>query len=298
MKKKRNVKPATVILILAFIAGVVIMLYPSFANLWNSMYQKRLVTTYEEDTEALVDAGEVSYEYEYEKARAYNDELWPTPNPEAFTFLNEEDPSPEYMECLNINGDGIMGYVEIPKIDIEIPIYHSTNEEDLLTGAGHLEGTSLPIGGESTHSVIAAHRGLPGSMLFTDLDEMEIGDHFLLHVLDDTLCYEVESIDVVLPEEVSDLVIQEGRDLCTLLTCTPYGVNTHRLLVTGHRVPYDDSMLDEEAPFQMTPERWLMLFAIIVAAVGIFLLAHSRRKRNKAQAAAEQENIERESKDT
>ncbi len=278
MKKKRQVKPGSVILLLSFIAGVAIMLYPSFANLWNSMYQKRLVMSYQADTETRVDAGEVSYEYEREKARAYNDELWPTPNPEAFLFLNEEDPSPAYMECLNIHGNGIMGYVEIPMIDVEIPIYHTTEESALLNGAGHLEGTSLPIGGESTHSVIAAHRGLPGSMLFTDLDKMGIGDHFLLHVLDETLCYEVESIKVVEPEEVSDLVIRDGRDLCTLLTCTPYGVNTHRLLVTGYRVPYDDSVLDEKASFRMSPERWLLLFAGIVAAAGIFLLVRSRAK--------------------
>ena len=151
------------------------------------------------------------------------------------------------MDCLNINGDEIMGIVEIPKIDVELPIYHTTDEEVLEKAAGHLEGSSLPIGGESTHAVISAHRGLPSATLFTDLDQLEEGDHFLLHILDDTLCYEVDQINVVDPDETELLSVVEGEDLVTLLTCTPYGVNTQRLLVRGHRVPYEPEEVADEA---------------------------------------------------
>ena len=152
------------------------------------------------------------------------------------------------MACLNIAGDEMMGTVEIPKINIELPIYHTTDETVLERAAGHLEGSSLPVGGESTHAVISAHRGLPSASLFTDLDQLEEGDHFLLHVLDDTLAYEVDKISVVEPEETQDLAVEEGEDLVTLLTCTPYGVNSHRLLVRGHRVPYEPEAIADEQP--------------------------------------------------
>ncbi len=241
--------------------------------------QRQLVSTYETDMDELALSGTLNYDYEMEKARAYNDDLWPTPNPEDFVFLKEEDPSPEYMDCLNVLGDSMMGYISIPKIDIEIPIYHGTDEETLLNAAGHLEGTSLPIGGESTHSVIAAHRGLPGAALFTNLDKMEIGDHFFLHVLDETLAYEVDQINVVEPDDVSDIVIEDGEDLCTLLTCTPYGVNSHRLLVRGHRVELEEEAEEEDTGFTMTLEMWLMLFGGIVAIVGIIILVKNLRKK-------------------
>lgn len=142
----------------------------------------------------------------------------------------------------------MMGTVEIPKINIELPIYHTTDEDVLERAAGHLEGSSLPVGGESTHAVISAHRGLPSASLFTDLDQLEEGDHFLLHILDDTLAYEVDKISVVEPEETQDLAVEEGEDLVTLLTCTPYGVNSHRLLVRGHRVPYEPEAIADEQP--------------------------------------------------
>lgn len=150
------------------------------------------------------------------------------------------------MDCLNIAGDGIMGIVEIPKIDIKLPIYHTTREDVLQVAAGHLEGSSLPVGGASTHAVISAHRGLPSASLFTDLDKLEEGDHFLIHVLNETLCYEVDKISVVKPEETSGLAVEEGKDLVTLLTCTPYGVNTERLLVRGHRVEYVEQEVEAE----------------------------------------------------
>ncbi len=270
-----------VFLICVFIAGVVIMLYPSLANLWNTHMQKNLISSYETDVSEMAEENAIVMDYEYEKARAYNNELWPTPNPEAFTFLSEEDPQPEYLDCLNLRGDEIMGYISIPKIDVEIPIYHGTDEETLTTAAGHLEGTSLPIGGESTHSVISAHRGLPGAALFTNLDKMEKGDHFFLSVLDETLGYEVDQILVVEPNDVSALVIQEGEDLCTLLTCTPYGVNTQRLLVRGHRVDIDPEEVEETAGFTMTMEKWLLLIGIAAAGICIAMLLLNRRKQKR-----------------
>ncbi len=280
MERKR--RRGTVILIIVFIAGIAVMLYPSLANLWNSHFQKGLVSTYQQDADALA-LDEADYGYELEKARAYNDELWPNPEPEEFAFLDEDEPSPDYMDCLNISGDGIMGYVDIPKLDVELPIYHTTEGDIMSKGAGHLEGTSLPIGGINTHSVIAAHRGLPGAELFTNLNQMDLGDHFFIHVLNETLAYEVDQIKVVEPTDVSDLVIIEGQDLCTLLTCTPYGVNTDRLLVRGHRVELDEEELlatEDEGPV-MKLEYWLLLAGIAVAVVGIVILLNSRRKRKK-----------------
>ncbi len=279
MERKR--RRGTVILIIVFIVGVAVMLYPSIADLWNTHFQKSLVSTYQQDADALA-LNEADYGYELEKARAYNDELWPTSEPEELAFLDEDEPSPDYMDCLNISGDGIMAYVDIPKLDVELPIYHTADGDTMSKGAGHLEGTSLPIGGESTHSVIAAHRGLPGAELFTNLNQMDIGDHFFIHVLNETLAYEVDQIKVVEPTDVSDLVIIEGQDLCTLLTCTPYGVNTDRLLVRGHRVPYEEAVLagEEEGPV-MKLEYWLLLAGIAVAAVGISILLNNRRKRKK-----------------
>ncbi len=150
-----------------------------------------------------------------------------------------------YMSSLNLNGDGMMGYVEIPKIDVKVPVFHTTEEEVLQKAAGHLEGSSLPVGGPSTHSVISAHRGLPSATLFTDLDKLEEGDHFLLRILDDILCYKVDKISVVEPTETDGLAVEEGQDLVTLLTCTPYGVNSQRLLVRGHRVPYEEAEMEE-----------------------------------------------------
>ncbi|MCD8119172.1 MAG: class C sortase [Lachnospiraceae bacterium] len=154
-------------------------------------------------------------------------------------YAGESDP-PAYEDCLNLTGNGVMGYLYIPKIEVQLPIYHTTNDDVLKQGVGHLEGTSLPVGGESTHAVLAAHRGLPGSSLFTDLDRLEVGDHFLLYILDEILCYEVDQILVTEPDDTEAVAVTEGEDLVTLLTCTPYAVNSHRLLVRGHRVEYSE----------------------------------------------------------
>ena len=243
MRKKVNI----IVIAVLFLAGLSVLLYPFVANQWNSYRQSRLMSSYEEGVAEKEAAGQIDYEAEWAAAKAYNDNLMPMILPDSFAVAEASDRDEAYMACPNINGDEVMGIVEIPKIDVELPIYHTTDEEVLQIGAGHLEGSSLPVGGESTHAVISAHRGLPSATLFTDLDKLEEGDHFLLHILDDTLAYEVDAINVVEPDETELLSVVEGEDLVTLLTCTPYGVNTQRLLVRGHRVPYVPEEVAEEA---------------------------------------------------
>lgn len=243
MKKKLNI----IVIAVLFLAGLSVLLYPFIANQWNSYRQSKLMSNYQEGVAEKDANGEIDYEAEWAKAKAFNDNLMPMILPDSFAVAEASDRDEAYMDCLNINGDEIMGIVEILKIDVELPIYHTTDEDVLEKAAGHLEGSSLPIGGESTHAVISAHRGLPSATLFTDLDQLEEGDHFLLHILDDTLCYEVDQINVVEPDETDLLSVVEGEDLVTLLTCTPYGVNTQRLLVRGHRVPYEPEEVAEEA---------------------------------------------------
>ncbi len=243
-----NKKITTIILILMFTAGLSLLLYPFTANQWNNYRQSRLITTYDETVAALDESGQIDYESEWQKALAYNEALDPYILPDSFSTAQvPEEGSEEYLSCLNLTSDGMMGYVQIPKINVKIPIYHTTNEDVLQKAAGHLAGSSLPVGGEGSHAVISAHRGLPSAALFTDLDKLTEGDHFLLSILDDTLCYEVDQISVVDPTDTKALVSEAGQDLVTLLTCTPYGVNSHRLLVRGHRIPYE-SVQDEVTP--------------------------------------------------
>ena len=233
------------IFVLIFIAGLSLLLYPYIANEWNTYRQEQLMAVYDDSIEQIED--EIDYSAEWDKANQYNKSLLPSILPDSFAIAAAAgEPAEDYMAALNLLGDGIMGTVEIPKINIKIPIYHTTSEEVLQIAAGHLEGSSLPVGGKDTHSVISAHRGLPSASLFTDLDRLEIGDHFAIHVLDEILYYEVEEILVVEPEQTEALSVEPGRDLVTLLTCTPYGVNSHRLLVTGYRVDYTQELLDVE----------------------------------------------------
>ena len=226
--------------------GLSLLLYPFVANQWNNYRQKQLISGYEQVVSDKEAAEGIDYDAERKKAEDYNEALLPCVLPDSFALAESSGVDPVYMNTLNIAGDEMMGSVEIPKINIKIPIYHTTEEDVLNKGAGHLEGSSLPVGGANTHAVISAHRGLPSASLFTDLDQMKVGDHFLLHVLDETLCYEVDKISVVKPEDTSALAVEDGQDLVTLLTCTPYGVNTERLLVRGHRVPYVEEEVKEE----------------------------------------------------
>ena len=242
MKKKAG----NLVIGIIFLAGLSLLLYPFVANQWNNYRQKQLISGYEQVVSDKEAAEGIDYDAERKKAEDYNEALLPCVLPDSFALAESSGVDPVYMNTLNIAGDELMGSVEIPKINIKIPIYHTTEEDVLNKGAGHLEGSSLPIGGANTHAVISAHRGLPSASLFTDLDQMKVGDHFLLHVLDETLCYEVDKISVVKPEDTSALAVEDGQDLVTLLTCTPYGVNTERLLVRGHRVPYVEEEVKEE----------------------------------------------------
>lgn len=242
MKKKAG----NLVICIIFLAGLSLLLYPFVSNQWNNYRQKQLLSGYEQAVSEKEAAEGIDYDAERKKAEDYNEALLPCVLPDSFALAESSGVDPVYMNTLNIAGDEMMGSVEIPKINIKIPIYHTTEEEVLNKGAGHLEGSSLPVGGANTHAVISAHRGLPSASLFTDLDQMKVGDHFLLHVLDETLCYEVDKISVVKPEDTSALAVEDGQDLVTLLTCTPYGVNTERLLVRGHRVPYVEEEVKEE----------------------------------------------------
>lgn len=242
MKKKAG----NLVIGIIFLAGLSLLLYPFVANQWNNYRQKQLISGYEQVVSDKEAAEGIDYDAERKKAEDYNEALLPCVLPDSFALAESSGVDPVYMNTLNIAGDEMMGSVEIPKINIKIPIYHTTEEDVLNKGAGHLEGSFLPVGGANTHAVISAHRGLPSASLFTDLDQMKVGDHFLLHVLDETLCYEVDKISVVKPEDTSALAVEDGQDLVTLLTCTPYGVNTERLLVRGHRVPYVEEEVKEE----------------------------------------------------
>lgn len=242
MKKKAG----NLVICIIFLAGLSLLLYPFVANQWNNYRQKQLISGYEQAVSDKEAAEGIDYDAERKKAEDYNEALLPCVLPDSFALAESSGVDPVYMNTLNIAGDEMMGSVEIPKINIKIPIYHTTEEEVLNKGAGHLEGSSLPVGGANTHAVISAHRGLPSASLFTDLDQLKEGDHFLIHVLNETLCYEVDKISVVKPEDTSALAVEDGQDLVTLLTCTPYGVNTERLLVRGHRVPYVEEEVKEE----------------------------------------------------
>lgn len=220
---------STVLLILVFLTGLSLLLYPAFSDWWNSFHQSQAVAGY---VEQVAELEQERYAEIWDAARDYNRSLLDRPN----EYLLSEEQKAEYETLLDVGGSGIMGYIEIPSIGVTLPIYHGTAESVLQIAAGHLEWTSLPVGGESSHCVLSGHRGLPSARLFTDLDQLTVGDVFLFRVLDEVLTYEVDQILIVEPQETEDLHIAEGQDYCTLVTCTPYGINSHRLLVRGHRV--------------------------------------------------------------
>lgn len=224
---KRHI--STILLVLVLLIGLSLLLYPTLSDWWNDWKQSRAVADY---VEQVANIDKDQYAEIWNAARQYNDSLLNRPN----HYLLSEKETQQYPQLLNVGGNGIMGYVEIPSINETLPLYHGTEGEVLQVAIGHLEWSSLPVGGESSHCVVSGHRGLPSSRLFTDLDQLAEGDIFLLRVLDEVLTYQVDQILVVEPHVTEDLLIVEGQDLCTLVTCTPYGINTHRLLVRGHRV--------------------------------------------------------------
>ena len=262
----------TAILIAAFFIGALLLLYPTISDFWNSFHQSRAIASY---AEQVADLDENAYDRLWEDARIYNKTLGDRMN----RFVMTEEQKKAYAALLNIADNGVMGYIEIPKVRCNLPIYHGTDEAVLQVAIGHVPGSSLPVGGESTHCVLSGHRGLPSAKLFTNLDELETGDVFMLRVLDETLTYEVDQIRTVLPNELGDLAIVEGEDYCTLVTCTPYGINSHRLLVRGHRVENHagastirvtaDAMQIE--PLQVAP---LVAAPILVVMLVVVLIPH------------------------
>lgn len=229
MKKRKKDHLTTILLVIILVAGLSLLLYPTVSDYWNSFHQSRAISSYAENVANL---DKERYDEIWKAARAYNDSL----KDRATNFALSPEQKETYESLLDISGGGIMGYIEIPKIDCALPIYHGTAESVLQIAVGHLEWSDLPVGGKDTHCVLSGHRGLPSARLFTDLDKLQEGDLFMLRVLDEVLTYQVDQIQIVEPQEVSSLQIEEGLDLCTLVTCTPYGINSHRLLVRGQRI--------------------------------------------------------------
>ena len=227
--KKKSGNITTILLVVILLAGLSLLLYPSFSDYWNSFHQSRAIASYAEQVAQL---DENQYDEIWSAAADYNASLAERSN----AYILSDEQKAAYEQLLNVSGTGIMGYIEIPSIDCSLPIYHGTDEGVLQIAVGHLEWTSLPVGGAGSHCVLSGHRGLPSARLFTDLDKLAVGDVFMLRVLDEVLTYEVDQILIVEPQDTDALQIEPGQDYCTLVTCTPYGINTHRLLVRGHRV--------------------------------------------------------------
>lgn len=267
---------STILLILILLIGLSLLLYPSFSDWWNSFHQSRAIVDYDA---ALADMEPADYTALFEAAEDYNRRMSQIDFP--LMYWEEVE---GYEDCLNVSGTGIMGYITIEKINVELPIYHGTSEGVLQVAVGHLEGTSLPTGGESTHCVLSAHRGLPSARLFTDLDKMDVGDVFVLTVLDRVMTYQVDQVLIVEPQEVDALYVTEGEDYCTLVTCTPYGINSHRMLVRGRRI----DNIEEEKAVRVTADAMLIepvLVAPLVAAPMLLALLIAlmlpKRKKNR-----------------
>ena len=252
---------STIILTLILIAGLSLLLYPTVSDFWNSLHQSRAIASYEE-TVSTLDAD--VYEELLSQAAAYNSALWHRSN----RYYMTDEEREEYQSLLNVSGNGIMGYIQIPSINVSLPIYHGTDESVLQVAVGHIESSSLPVGGESTHCVVSGHRGLPSARLFTDLDQLAEGDIFMMKVLNETLTYQVDQIRIVLPEEVEELDMVRGKDYCTLVTCTPYGINTHRMLVRGTRI----DNIKEAAEIRVIPDAVLLDPKLVAPALAIPML--------------------------
>ena len=273
-KKKRDII-TTVIFGFIFLAGLSVMLYPTFSNWWNHRHQTRAVASYKEAV-AEMDNGET--EHILSEAHAYNEQL-----AQLYAPFTNFDAIPGYDDILNISGTGIMGYVSIPNINAELPIYHGTSEGVLQIATGHIQGSSLPVGGSSTHAVISGHRGLPSARLFTDLDQIVEGDTFTINVLNEVYTYEVERILVILPNETDKLAIFPGEDIVTLMTCTPYGVNSHRLLIRGHRIEtvYDKKIKVSADALQVDSMKVIpAVFAPLLVLLFIYWHITGRRKKS------------------
>lgn len=265
---------STAALIVLLFAGVSLLLYPSVSDYWNSLHATQAVSNYAQQVQTM---DRSRYETMWDDAVAYNRSLLARSTDFTLTDAQKQ----QYDALLNVDGTGIMGYIEIPTIKLSLPIYHGTDDPVLQVGAGHIEWSSLPTGGESTHCVLSGHRGLPSARLFSDLDQLAAGDTFVVRVLDEVMTYEVDQILIVEPADVSALTIEDGKDLCTLVTCTPYGINSHRLLVRGHRVENASEAIRVTSdavqiePLIVAP---LVAMPLLLALLILLLLPRSKKK--------------------
>ena len=265
---------STAALIVLLFAGVSLLLYPGVSDYWNSLHATQAVSNYAQQVQTM---DRSRYETMWDDAVAYNRSLLTRSTDFTLTDAQKQ----QYDALLNVDGTGIMGYIEIPTIKLSLPIYHGTDDPVLQVGAGHIEWSSLPTGGESTHCVLSGHRGLPSARLFSDLDQLVAGDTFVIRVLDEVMTYEVDQILIVEPADVSALTIEDGKDLCTLVTCTPYGVNSHRLLVRGHRVENASEAIRVTSdavqiePLIVAP---LVAMPLLLALLILLLLPRSKKK--------------------
>lgn len=292
-KKKKNGLTSTILLVAIFLVGLCVLLYPTISNYWNEKRQSQAIMSYNALIEEMKPEDFQKY---FDQAEDYNNKLRKIADP----FLGYSRLSSLYYSCLDISGNGMMGYITIEKIKVQIPIYHGTSEKTLNSAVGHLEGSSLPIGGESTHSVLSAHRGLPSAKLFTNLDKMEIGDTFTITILDRTITYQVDQILIVLPGKNEELYVENGKDYCTLVTCTPYGINTHRMLVRGTRI---ENIEDGKKvniitdAYQINPLIVTPAVAIpILAGLLVFLLVKSSKEKKKNKAMKKDDNSDKKDK--
>lgn len=228
-QNKKSGSASTIILVAIFFVGLSVLLYPTVSDFWNEKRQSQAIVNYDD---LIVDLTPEDYSRHFSKADEYNQKV----RSMSFPFLNHKNIADEYNSTLDVNNDGMMGYITIEKIKVQLPVYHGTSDKVLNSAVGHVEGSSLPVGGKDTHAVLSAHRGLPSAKLFTNLDKVEVGDVFTIRILDRTITYKVDQILIVLPHETDALNIVPGEDYCTLVTCTPYGINTHRMLVRGTRI--------------------------------------------------------------
>ena len=285
MKKKKG-NFTTLLLILVLLAGLSLLLYPSVSDYWNSFHKTRAIAAYAEEVANL---NQDQYDEIWAAAESYNASLTDRVN----AYLLSDAQKEEYQQLLNVSGLGVMGYIEIPSIDCALPIYHGTEESVLQIAVGHLEWSSLPVGGESTHCVLSGHRGLPSAKLFTNLDKLQTGDIFMLRVLDNVLTYEVDQILIVEPQETGALRIEEGKDHCTLVTCTPYGINTHRLLVRGHRIDNIEEAKTVRVTadaIQIEPLLVAPVVAIPILLLLLILLLLPKKPRKKHGGEADEED--------
>lgn len=280
-KKKKSGLMSTIMLVAVFLIGLCTMLYPTVSDFWNEKRQSKAIMNYDD---LIVDLTPEDFSEHFRKADEYNRKLKLI----SFPFLGYSELDEEYHSTLNVNGDGMMGYITIEKIKIQLPIYHGTSDKVLNSAVGHMEGSNLPVGGESTHSVLSAHRGLPSAKLFTNLDKLVVGDIFTITILDKTLTYQVDQLLVVLPTEMNDLNIVNGEDYCTLVTCSPYGINTHRMLVRGTRI----ENIEKAKKVNVVTEAYLIDPLIVTPVVAIpifsgflvFLMIESAKEKKKNQS--------------